>query len=52
VKDCGDNEKKYGNFMTILEHFKPAFRHFFFENFKEPGAFFERRLAYTRRYDV
>lgn len=36
--------------MRICENFKPVFRHFFFENFKEAGVFFEKRLAYTRRY--
>lgn len=25
----------------------PAFHHFFYENYKEPGKLFERRLAYT-----
>jgi len=48
VKDCRDNVKKRTVFLNILEHFKPVFRHFFFENFKDAGTFFERRLAYTR----
>lgn len=49
VKSSVDPERKVSNYMNICEHFKPVFRHFFFENFKEAGVFFEKRLAYTRR---
>ena len=31
-----------------MSHFKPVFRHFFFEKFPSPSQWFERRLAYTR----
>ncbi|CAL8069908.1 unnamed protein product [Orchesella dallaii] len=48
ARNCGDIEKKYSSYIQICEHFKPVFRHFFFENFKEAGVFFEKRLAYTR----
>ncbi|KAL0274886.1 UNVERIFIED_CONTAM: hypothetical protein PYX00_002916 [Menopon gallinae] len=41
------NEVKLQVFLDICERFRPAFRHFFFENFPEPGVWFERRLAYT-----
>ena len=49
VKDCGNNTKKLETYTEIMGKFKPVFRHFFFENFKEAGTYFERRLAYTRR---
>ncbi|ODN04229.1 Serine-protein kinase ATM [Orchesella cincta] len=48
ARNCGDIEKKFSTYIQICEHFKPVFRHFFFENFKEAGVFFEKRLAYTR----
>ena len=31
-----------------MEHFHPAFRHFFMENYMEPSKWFECRLSYTR----
>jgi len=37
-------------YNDIMAKCKPVFRHFFFERFKDPGTFFERRLAYTRRF--
>ncbi|PIK43991.1 putative serine-protein kinase ATM-like, partial [Apostichopus japonicus] len=30
-------------------HFKPVFRHFFFEKFLEPAVWFEKRLAYSKK---
>ena len=48
MKDGGDNTKKLEVFMDIVDNFKPVFRHFFLENFKDAGMYFERRLAYTR----
>ncbi len=50
VKDSGNNARKLEVYKEIMIKFKPVFRHFFFENFKDAGTFFERRLAYTRRY--
>eukprot|EP01147_Barroeca_monosierra_P009359 gene9359-1618_t len=35
-------------FADICEHFKPVLRRFFTEYFRNPGDWFERRLAYTR----
>eukprot|EP00043_Microstomoeca_roanoka_P019528 m.221775 g.221775 ORF g.221775 m.221775 type:complete len:3224 (+) comp17013_c0_seq1:75-9746(+) len=35
-------------FQAVCEHFHPVMRRFFTENFRDPGEWFERRLAYTR----
>ncbi|CAH1798625.1 unnamed protein product, partial [Owenia fusiformis] len=40
-------EEKYEAYTRICQHFQPVFRHFFFESFKEPSKWYERRLAYT-----
>ncbi|CAG7830448.1 unnamed protein product [Allacma fusca] len=47
-RSCGVNSMKLDVFNEIIANFKPVFHHFFFENFKDAGSFFERRLAYTR----
>ena len=36
----------------IWMKFPPVMRHFFYERFREPAAWFERRLAYTRSVAV
>ena len=36
----------------IWKKFSPVLRHFFLENFREPAAWFERRLAFTRSVAV
>lgn len=36
----------------IWKKFPPVMRHFFHERFREPAAWFERRLAYTRSVAV
>lgn len=40
-------ERKEEIFNQICSEFHPAFQHFFYEKYKEPGKWFERRLAYT-----
>ncbi|XP_063934034.1 serine-protein kinase ATM-like isoform X2 [Zophobas morio] len=35
-------------YRLITEHFKPVFRHFFYENYLQPSVWFHKRLAYTR----
>lgn len=40
-------EEKEKAFIKICSNIQPAFQHFFYENFKNPGMWFERRLAYT-----
>lgn len=40
-------EKKKDAFRDILDETHPAFQYFFYENYKNPGQWFERRLAYT-----
>ena len=36
----------------IWDQFPPVMRHFFYERFREPATWFERRLAYTRSVAV
>lgn len=43
-RDTVDVEKQ---FIKVCSHIQPAFHHFFYENFMNPGKWFERRLAYT-----
>jgi serine-protein kinase ATM len=45
--DTADDKTKEANLMKIFANIQPAFQHFFYENFKDPGQLFERRLAYT-----
>ncbi|XP_042907102.1 serine-protein kinase ATM isoform X1 [Parasteatoda tepidariorum] len=40
--------KKRQIFDSICASFPPVFRYFFFENFPEPSAWFERRQSYTK----
>ncbi|CRK98224.1 CLUMA_CG011587, isoform A [Clunio marinus] len=40
-------QKKEEVFKLICEKIRPAFHHFFYEKYKNPGQWFERRLAYT-----
>ncbi|XP_072019634.1 serine-protein kinase ATM-like [Amphiura filiformis] len=44
----GDQTKRYRDYVNVMKHFQPVFRHFFLEKFPEPATWFERRLAYTR----
>ncbi|PSC71129.1 serine threonine-kinase ATM isoform X1 [Micractinium conductrix] len=39
-------------FEEVCARFPPAMHHFFLENFRDPGTWFERRLAYTRSMAV
>lgn len=39
-------------FDAVCMRFPPAMHHFFLENFRDPGTWFERRLAYTRSMAV
>ncbi|KAJ3129655.1 hypothetical protein HK098_000806 [Nowakowskiella sp. JEL0407] len=41
-------ESKLAVFGKICNNFRPVFRHFFFENFKDPVEWFERRQTYVR----
>lgn len=45
--DTKDLKTKEENFAKICANIKPAFQHFFYENYKNPGELFERKLAYT-----
>lgn len=45
--DKENPEKKEKVFLEVCANIRPAFHHFFYENYKEPGQWFERRLAYT-----
>jgi len=36
----------------IWKKFPPVMRHFFYERYREPATWFERRLAYTRSVAV
>lgn len=45
--DTSNLEKKIDNFDNICSHIQPVFHQFFNENYKNPGQWFERRLAYT-----
>ena len=41
-------QSKLDVYNEIQKQFKPVFRYFFFEKFKNPEMWFERRLAYAR----
>lgn len=41
-------ERKLKAYKEVCAHFKPVFRHFFMEKFKDPPQWFEKRLTYTR----
>lgn len=34
-------------YRDVCQHFKPVFDQFFFENYHNPGTWFERRMAYA-----
>lgn len=40
-------EEKEKTFKRVCANIRPALHYFFYENYKEPGEWFERRLAYT-----
>ncbi len=44
--------KLAGRMADIWQKFPPVMRHFFYERFREPATWFERRLAYTRSVAV
>ena len=49
LKSSVNNPKsKLERYEKICQHLRPVMRHFFYENFPEPGILMERRLAYTR----
>jgi serine-protein kinase ATM len=41
-------ETRVKEFRKVMENFSPILRHFFFERFKDPEDWFQKRLAYTR----
>lgn len=45
--DTASFEKKEEVFKEVCQNIQPVLHHFFNENFKNPGQWFERRLAYT-----
>lgn len=45
--DSKDPKTKEENFKLVCSKIQPVFHQFFYENFKDPGQWFERRLAYT-----
>ncbi len=47
-RNISEAQLKIDNFKDICSHLRPAFRHFFYENFNNSLAHLERRLAYTR----
>ncbi|CAM1304006.1 ATM (predicted) [Pycnogonum litorale] len=42
------NQVKLAQYNEVCSKFRPVFRHFFFENFRDPSVWFERRLSYTQ----
>lgn len=46
------NKEKLMVFMKILKEFKPVFHYFFTEHYLNPVSWYERRLAYTKRYQT
>nr|CAD7431238.1 unnamed protein product [Timema monikensis] len=40
------NAERLKVYLDICTHFHPVFHHFFLENFRTPGVWFERRQAY------
>merc|ERR1719419_1254259 len=51
-RDCQNANKplkeKHRVFQDICKNFPPVFGHFFWERFKEPSIWYEKRLSYTR----
>ncbi|CAG0918835.1 unnamed protein product [Notodromas monacha] len=45
-------EERHLVFMEVCRKIQPVFRYFFFENFRNPGKWFERRQAYTKSVAV
>lgn len=45
--DTADLATKEKNFKNVCHNIHPVFHNFFYENYKNPGQLFERRLAYT-----
>lgn len=45
--DTADFQTKEDAFIKVCSNIQPVFHHFFYEKFKNPGKWFERRLAYT-----
>ncbi|KAJ3396087.1 hypothetical protein HDU80_010102, partial [Chytriomyces hyalinus] len=41
-------QSKLATFQEIESQFKPVFRHFFFESFRDPATWFKSRTEYTR----
>ncbi|KAK3683108.1 Serine/threonine-protein kinase tel1 [Vermiconidia calcicola] len=41
-------ETRIKEFRKVCEHMQPVLRHFFFERYKDPDEWFEKRTAYTR----
>lgn len=44
---CKDPKMKEEIYNRVCSKIQPVFHQFFYENFKDPGQWFERRLAYT-----
>lgn len=45
--DSKDLDTREKHFKKVCSKIQPVFHHFFYENYKNPGQWFERRLAYT-----
>ncbi|KAL4452130.1 hypothetical protein ABPG75_007792 [Micractinium tetrahymenae] len=45
-------EQLRAGYDAVCARFPPAMHHFFLENFRDPGTWFERRLAYMRSMAV
>ncbi len=52
VRKGSTPETKLEKYRQIIERFRPVFQHFFFESFKSPQIWFEKRLAYTKSVAV
>lgn len=46
IVDTAGDAEKLQSFNNICANIQPVFQEFFYENYKSPGVWFERRLAY------
>ncbi|KAJ3066509.1 hypothetical protein HDU98_010170 [Podochytrium sp. JEL0797] len=47
-RDDSSPQSKLSVYREIEDHFRPVFRHFFFESFRDPADWYKGRVAYTR----
>lgn len=51
VESCNENTaQKLAIFKRIMKEFKPVFHYYFTEHYLDSVTWYERRLAYTKRY--